>query len=240
MITYECPHCHCSLQIDDRYAGQTGTCRKCGKKIAVPGGRFSIERLLTGISRIARERIAQKIDSNIKEGNSSVKVQDKLTEITELDHAGTAALEEYEKALSEKGLFASELSRKVETMRKKLTRQRRNTIAQTLQHLAISRANQIEALEQGQKFKVWITVGDAQVSDTDETNQAAGWISIDAPFPSGDIHPPSRPDCRCEVAYRTGAPDELDIEQVAEIVRRQAEAKASIIPDGPGPPDAQP
>lgn len=36
MITMRCPHCGQELNIDDKHAGQTGTCRGCGKPITVP------------------------------------------------------------------------------------------------------------------------------------------------------------------------------------------------------------
>jgi prepilin-type processing-associated H-X9-DG protein len=37
MIDYACPHCGLMLQIPDEYAGQPGTCRRCGNTITPPG-----------------------------------------------------------------------------------------------------------------------------------------------------------------------------------------------------------
>lgn len=36
MITMRCPHCGQELNIDDKHAGQSGSCRGCGKPISVP------------------------------------------------------------------------------------------------------------------------------------------------------------------------------------------------------------
>lgn len=36
MLTYVCPHCRESLAIPDRFAGQSGQCKKCGGAITVP------------------------------------------------------------------------------------------------------------------------------------------------------------------------------------------------------------
>ena len=38
MLTLECPHCNHALQIHEKYAGQRGKCKKCGKGITAPGG----------------------------------------------------------------------------------------------------------------------------------------------------------------------------------------------------------
>jgi hypothetical protein len=50
--------------------------------------------------------------------------------------------------------------------------------------------------------KHWLTVGDDRVSDGCAENEAAGWIPIDEPFPSGDDRPLRFPGCRCTTMYR--------------------------------------
>ena len=50
--------------------------------------------------------------------------------------------------------------------------------------------------------KQWSTVGDDRVSDGCRTNAQAGWIPVDAPFPSGHQHAPRFPGCRCAILYR--------------------------------------
>jgi len=43
MIELNCPHCGHQLRIDDKYAGQNGKCKACGKGITVPGGDGGFE-----------------------------------------------------------------------------------------------------------------------------------------------------------------------------------------------------
>jgi hypothetical protein len=50
--------------------------------------------------------------------------------------------------------------------------------------------------------KYWSTAGDDRVSEGCAENEAAGWIDINDPFPSGDDHPLRFPGCRCACQYR--------------------------------------
>lgn len=50
--------------------------------------------------------------------------------------------------------------------------------------------------------KKWQSAGDARVRPAHRDNQAAGWIAMDAPFPSGADLPPSDPGCRCVALWR--------------------------------------
>lgn len=50
--------------------------------------------------------------------------------------------------------------------------------------------------------KAWITVGDERVRPEHRANEAAGWIGLDARFPSGHMRPPTDPGCRCTTIYR--------------------------------------
>lgn len=47
-------------------------------------------------------------------------------------------------------------------------------------------------------MKAWQTLEDDRVSDGCKENERAGWISIDKEFPSGHMHPPRFPGCRCD------------------------------------------
>ena len=47
-------------------------------------------------------------------------------------------------------------------------------------------------------MKAWQTLEDSRVSDGCMENQRAGWIPIDKEFPSGHMHPPRFPGCRCD------------------------------------------
>jgi len=50
--------------------------------------------------------------------------------------------------------------------------------------------------------KAWISAGDQKVRPAHRENQAAGWIPLDYPFPSGDDRSPSDPGCRCSTVHR--------------------------------------
>lgn len=47
-------------------------------------------------------------------------------------------------------------------------------------------------------MKAWQTLEDDRVSDGCKENERAGWIPIDKEFPSGHMHPPRFPGCRCD------------------------------------------
>lgn len=65
----------------------------------------------------------------------------------------------------------------------------------------------MEAAEQIQEAGLtmehsWHTVGDDSVSDGCQDNEAAGWLPLNEPFPSGHLREPRFPGCRCNVHYR--------------------------------------
>lgn len=47
-------------------------------------------------------------------------------------------------------------------------------------------------------MKAWQTLEDDRVSDGCKENEKAGWIPIEKEFPSGHMHPPRFPGCRCD------------------------------------------
>ena len=47
-------------------------------------------------------------------------------------------------------------------------------------------------------MKAWQTLEDDRVSDGCKENEKEGWIPIDKEFPSGHMHPPRFPGCRCD------------------------------------------
>ena len=47
-------------------------------------------------------------------------------------------------------------------------------------------------------MKAWQTLEDNRVSDGCQENERAGWIPINEKFPSGHMHPPRFPGCRCD------------------------------------------
>lgn len=50
--------------------------------------------------------------------------------------------------------------------------------------------------------KKWSTMGDDRVSDGCRENEREGWIPVDEPHQSGDMHPLRFPGCRCTELYR--------------------------------------
>jgi hypothetical protein len=50
--------------------------------------------------------------------------------------------------------------------------------------------------------KSWLDVGDKREDERCRSNAAAGWIPIDAAFPSGADRPPDHPACRCACLYQ--------------------------------------
>ena len=64
-----------------------------------------------------------------------------------------------------------------------------------------------EGLLEGTVEKRWMA-GGANPCEICLENEAAGYIKLDASFPSGDDHPTAHPDCECAIGYkvkRTGA-----------------------------------
>lgn len=49
-----------------------------------------------------------------------------------------------------------------------------------------------------QMMKAWQTLEDNRVSDGCQKNEHAGWIPFKDKFPSGHVHPPRFPGCRCD------------------------------------------
>ena len=47
-------------------------------------------------------------------------------------------------------------------------------------------------------MKAWQTLEDGRVSDGCKENERVGWIPINKEFPSGHMHPPRFPGCRCD------------------------------------------
>jgi len=45
--------------------------------------------------------------------------------------------------------------------------------------------------------KAWLTAGDDRLESLCLSNEGAGWIDFDDPFPSGHMHPLAHPACRC-------------------------------------------
>tara|TARA_Y100000310_G_scaffold237033_2_gene240291 strand:- start:2946 stop:5120 length:2175 start_codon:yes stop_codon:yes gene_type:complete len=88
------------------------------------------------------------------------------------------------------------------------SKQRADLIARTETATALGQGEKQASLLQGRNEKRWVTQGDAQVDPECLTNEAAGWIPINAAFPSGKETIPQHPRCRCRVRSRTRVMDE--------------------------------
>jgi len=177
------------------------------------------------LAKAQLQSIADKARQNLAEGNAFDKLYSKLTEIQGLDKNRAATLEKYKQQLLNQGVDGDELAGKVERMRQKLLRDRRKTIAQTEMAFAQEDGNREIAKARGAEWKLWVTAGDELVSDMDQANEAQGWIRIDEQFSSGNMQPPSHPNCRCTLAYRRFEPSADDNRRAAEYSQSTSEAK---------------
>lgn len=162
------------------------------------------------LARAELTKIAAKVEANIAAGRNPRLLIGQLSEIAGLDKGRAATLEKFRDQLMSQGVDGSDLVDKVERMRAKLLRERRETIAITEQRMATERGKEALAKERGAEWKLWITAGDERVSDIDVDNEAQGWIAVKDNFSSGHSVPPSHPNCRCTVTYRQFAPSAQD------------------------------
>ena len=89
------------------------------------------------------------------------------------------------------------------------------------------------AISQGRDEKHWVTQGDDAVEGECLENEAAGWIAMTDPFPTGLDTIPQHPNCRCNVRYRTTP--ESDVEATARrSCPRCGKATLVLNRDGPG------
>ncbi len=160
--------------------------------------------LARGMSEGELKKMGKVIRDGIAEGLNPAAIARRLNMVRELDGPRADKLLKFEKYLDTLGLSEADKTRKMEIMRRKLLRDRRETIATTETRKATSEANQILAKRRGQKWKSWMTVGDERVSTiVCRPNESNGWVPIDDPFGSGHGHTPGHPDCRCTIGYRT-------------------------------------
>lgn len=90
------------------------------------------------------------------------------------------------------------------------SRQRATAIARTETTTALGQGEKAAAISQERNEKHWVTQGDELVGDPCASNEAAGWIKLVDPFPTGVDTIPQHPLCRCVVRYRTRDPEEQE------------------------------
>ncbi len=165
-------------------------------------------RQITGnFAKVELEKIGKTIAEGIVAGKDPYAVARMLKMITELDAPRANRLMKYEEYLRSLGLSEDEIQKRLAREKERLIKARRETIARTEMREATSTARELAALQQGARWKFWITVGDDRVSELCMANEDEGPIEIEEPFPSGDMHPPGHPNCRCTVGYFSNPDD---------------------------------
>ncbi len=92
------------------------------------------------------------------------------------------------------------LSREIRSTFADMTRFRSQLIARTETANALSNASLDNMKGMGIDGKQWVTVGDSDVSEECEANEAQGVIPKGETFSGGTDAPPQHPNCRCSLA----------------------------------------
>ena len=166
--------------------------------------------LVTNATASELRNIGEAIARGLEAGKGPIEISRTLDMVKELDSVSAKRLEKYLDDLAKQGLSDKEIEKRAEQMRQKLLRERKENIARTETANAIEESQYIEANAAGRKYKATITSRDARVSEICAGNEAQGWIPIDKPFQSGDMHAPHHPRCRCATTYQTFTPNEDD------------------------------
>jgi SPP1 gp7 family putative phage head morphogenesis protein len=175
--------------------------RETIEKLATTQARKQAQMTISGLVNTELEKVGNIIADGMEAGLHPYEIARQLDAVKGLDPSRAATFEKARKEWEESGMSAAEIARKEEKLYNKLLKERRETIAVTESRNAMEEANALTAQENGAKWKVWQTVGDARVSDICQGNEAQGPIELDAEFASGDAHPPGHPNCRCTVGY---------------------------------------
>lgn len=97
----------------------------------------------------------------------------------------------------EAGEGIPEYGRRLRGLVEGMTRRRSELIAVTETASALGKSSLETYARNGLKLKGWLTTGDARVTPGCQENADASPIAIDEAFPSGHMHPPRFPSCRC-------------------------------------------
>lgn len=194
MIEILCPHCSQVLQIDEKYAGQRGHCKNCDNEISIA----SAPPLGAGIPETAS------IPSLIQ--------HTPLAEVLELfpgflSEFGADRLLQIHELLTENPFVRKRIESMVQSKQKKLPVEFRMGILHTCGRYYSEHAAYLQAKEDGQQYKRWVSAGDEDVSTFCAHNESQKWISIGDSFPSGHLHAPAHVEgCRCTVRYSVELP----------------------------------
>lgn len=165
---------------------------------AIDARRAAVARVVTALGlRFSQKQLDDALAATMKEvtgigETTRTMLRNALIDTMERAAEGQTGATQFDFAREIRGLWSG------------LSQARAETIARTEYNRAASTATQLSNKELGFRYKVWYTVGDAQVCPFCEANAAVGEIPIDDVFPSGDDAPPLHPSCRCNVASATG------------------------------------
>jgi len=109
------------------------------------------------------------------------------------------------------------------------SKKRARVVARTETAFALGQGQKGAAIAQGRDEKRWTTSGD--IDDVCLENEAAGWLAIADPFPSGHDTVPAHPNCRCVVRYRTKALSEDEVTVISPLSSELIQQSISRIED---------
>lgn len=189
MIEFLCPHCSKLLHIEEKYAGQRGNCKNCGNEITItPTVPLSAQMPETASipSLIQHTPLADVLE--LFPGYLSELGEDRLLQIHEL--------------LTDNPFIQKRVNSMIESKQRDLPVEFRVGILHTCGRYYTEHAAYLQAKEEGQLYKRWVSAGDEEVSTFCAHNESQRWISIDETFPSGHQHAPAHAEgCRCTVKY---------------------------------------
>ena len=185
----------------------------------------------------ALNSIGDRLGEAIAQGKRPADIGAELAEVTQLNRPQAAALEKRRRYWESLGLPQHEVKERVDAEFERQLEKRRRVIAHTEGRRITSDARDKEAEIRGAVWKVWLSVGDDRVGEDHEENEAAGPILRTESFPSGDMHPPGRPNCRCTLSYaRNEQTKDLMEDQIKK--RRETKVPAEANRDKKQPEDA--
>ncbi len=204
-------------------AGLTGTPSEEALKAARRRAVSQADDLARNLTQTALRQVGDTIADGVAAGLSPIDTARMLDMVKGLDGPRAARYLKYLEYLEQSDMTDDQAEKAAERFYGKLLKERRETIARTEQRHATAAARELEAQERGAKYKIWMTVGDARVSDVCMSCESAGWIPAKHTFPGGFSRPPAHPNCRCTLAYRTFPPDSR--------ARERAERRAAATED---------
>ena len=125
-----------------------------------------------------------------------------LKAITGIDDTTRQWVKDQIVAGREAGLSNSDIADSIREVVPKTYEGRADRIVRTETSHMVGQSEHVTAQKNGASHKEWVTVNDGSVCPICEGNAAAGFIGFNETFPSGDLHEPAHPNCRCLVDYQ--------------------------------------